>query len=719
MKFSFRHLFSSNLLSRIGNAWRRVWGRLRSGEASANTRLTISNPEALLNSEPVSATGGSDIEPDDSTRAIGNNSDTSITPTLSSDPKTKTPISGVEELANARIQSVRKRLDFEDEIGKSVALAVKKANQILLGEDALARKAALQVQDEVVSLFAEAADDLEVRQEVRQNEHASEMVERAVLAAEFAARSAQASANHDQENIQNARRSALSASRAAALKAAEEELKLFENFEKETELIRLERAQKNRINKMRLAQTKRVEAYSTESQRLFDEQKKSDMRNGGLGGQKKCWSYLAQIPPSPSALSSLKYRRHIVAGFAESADKIMHEVKKCDVRIDEPEASSAWIARRIHREVVSWGDEKEELHRERAVLVSGRAQHQWILDIERFSHQLNGRSQQQKSFCERRRNLSHELAKRLHHSLGVWLRGDHHLTLEQAEKGMQTDQQGAPESTPVDMRPADYVPGAESKNELHQVQVDSFEGPLDLLLFLIRKHKIDIFDIPIAFICERYLEMMKAVEDLNIDAAAEFMFMASELLHLKSKLLLPKPTEVDDDEEDEDPRAELVLRLLEYQKYKTAASDLDESEWLGRDVYLRPAEAIDKPRSDNPLKEVGVFALIESFDAVLKRQKPEIRHQVVMEQVSLSQRIRTLSESLIGGSALPFTDLVADIRGKVDLVVTFLAILEMTKWQLLSIYQSETGQIYIQAKYSEVEHALRVMGAFDESEYAG
>ncbi|MCK5687878.1 hypothetical protein KAI87_01350, partial [Myxococcota bacterium] len=261
MKFSFRHLFSSNLLSRIGNAWRRVWGRLRSGEASANTRLTISNPEALLNSEPVSATGGSDIEPDDSTRAIGNNSDTSITPTLSSDPKTKTPISGVEELANARIQSVRKRLDFEDEIGKSVALAVKKANQILLGEDALARKAALQVQDEVVSLFAEAADDLEVRQ----NEHASEMVERAVLAAEFAARSAQASANHDQENIQNARRSALSASRAAALKAAEEELKLFENFEKETELIRLERAQKNRINKMRLAQTKRVEAYSTES----------------------------------------------------------------------------------------------------------------------------------------------------------------------------------------------------------------------------------------------------------------------------------------------------------------------------------------------------------------------------------------------------------------------------------------------------------------------
>ncbi|MBN1962309.1 MAG: segregation/condensation protein A [Deltaproteobacteria bacterium] len=262
--------------------------------------------------------------------------------------------------------------------------------------------------------------------------------------------------------------------------------------------------------------------------------------------------------------------------------------------------------------------------------------------------------------------------------------------------------------------PNDYVPAAESDHELYQIDVNGFEGPLDLLLFLIRKHALDIFDIPIAFICERYLDCLHTMEELNIDVAAEFLAVSAELLYIKSKLLLPKPVEVDDEEET-DPRADLVRRLLEYQKYKDAAGQLAGLTRVGRDTFNRNPENIPKSTELQPLAEVGLFALIEAFDAVLKRQKPELRHQVVLEAVSVRQRVRAFIEVFIERQSIPFEELLADLAMRIDIVVSFLAILEMVKLQLLRIYQSNEGGIYLEARFSTALQANAKLEGLDAS----
>ena len=151
----------------------------------------------------------------------------------------------------------------------------------------------------------------------------------------------------------------------------------------------------------------------------------------------------------------------------------------------------------------------------------------------------------------------------------------------------------------------------------YKIQLENFYGPLDLLLFLIRRHQVDIFDIPISFVCARYLEYIKMMQDLNVDVASEFMSLAAELLLIKSKMLLPRPVDVDGDEEETDPRAELVRRLLEYQKYKDAAVQLADHDWLGRDSFSRdperipvvrvdgkpPRQLLDRLRKDSPLHQ--------------------------------------------------------------------------------------------------------------------
>ncbi|MEM6533294.1 MAG: segregation/condensation protein A, partial [Myxococcota bacterium] len=269
---------------------------------------------------------------------------------------------------------------------------------------------------------------------------------------------------------------------------------------------------------------------------------------------------------------------------------------------------------------------------------------------------------------------------------------------------------------PVEV-PNDYVPMVESRDILFQLNLSSFEGPLDLLLFLIRRHKIDIFDIPIGFISAQYLRYIKMMEDLNIDVASEFLFMASELLHIKSRMLLPKPAEVED-EDDIDPRAELVQRLLEYQKYKQAASQLGALAWLGRDTFPRAPEKLPPRDGEAPLKEVGVFALIEAFNRVLERQKPEVRHQVLLEQVSVRQRIKQVIQQLADADATPFEALLEGLTDRVDVVVTFLACLEMGKRQLLKLYLSENETLYLQPRFDDIEVAMGRLEGLDEHEYA-
>jgi len=266
--------------------------------------------------------------------------------------------------------------------------------------------------------------------------------------------------------------------------------------------------------------------------------------------------------------------------------------------------------------------------------------------------------------------------------------------------------------------PSDYVPAFESTHDLYQLSLTEFEGPLDLLLLLIRRHKLDVFDIPIAFICEQYLGCLKTMEDLNMDVATEFMALAAELLHIKSKMLLPKPVEVEE-EDDVDPRAELVKRLLEYQRYKSAAADFDELQRLGRDVFERLPADLPPQQGDVPLREVGVFALIQAFSGVLERGKPEHQHVVDAKEVSVRDRMKELIRRLAAVDSLPFESLVDSMVTRLDVVATLLAILELTKLRMLRVFQSEAGQIYVKPRFDNEHTALRQLTGVEDINYLG
>ncbi len=173
-------------------------------------------------------------------------------------------------------------------------------------------------------------------------------------------------------------------------------------------------------------------------------------------------------------------------------------------------------------------------------------------------------------------------------------------------------------------------------------RLEGFEGPLDLLLHLIQKNEIDIFDIPMALITEQYLEYLQMMKMINLDIAGEYLLMASTLLHIKSKMLLPKPQD-GEEEEGEDPRAELVRRLLEYQKYKEAAGELEKRPMLGRDVFVRwvPPE---EEASEEERIEVSLFELLEAFRKVLERAKLEGVHEVHLEPISVEDKIQGKSK---------------------------------------------------------------------------
>ncbi len=231
-----------------------------------------------------------------------------------------------------------------------------------------------------------------------------------------------------------------------------------------------------------------------------------------------------------------------------------------------------------------------------------------------------------------------------------------------------------------------------------RIELPNFEGPLDLLLHLIRKHELDILDLPISFITGKYLEYLGLMENLNLDVAAEYLVMAATLAHIKSKMLLPRPPEdQDDDEIDElDPRAELIRRLLEYQKYKTVAADLSARAIAGRDVFSRgtPPPAADGPA---PLAQVSVFKLLDALKRIAERVNATISLEVDAERMSIQERIGGLVELLRERRRCRFDELFEDVSTSYDLVVTFLALLEMAKMRLASIYQTDHEEpIYLE-----------------------
>jgi len=218
-------------------------------------------------------------------------------------------------------------------------------------------------------------------------------------------------------------------------------------------------------------------------------------------------------------------------------------------------------------------------------------------------------------------------------------------------------------------------------------RLEGFEGPLDLLLHLIQKNELDIFNIPISLITEQYLEYLHLMKVLNLDIAGEYLLMASTLLHIKSKMLLPKSSEPEDAEE-EDPRAELVRRLLEYQKYKNLALEMEKRPLLDRDVFIRLApEALEEEPEEEKI-EVNLFELLEAFREVLKRVKPETVHEVILEHISVEAKILEILE-ILGkeNRSIAFHRLFPEQASRRLVVVTLLAILELVKMRRIRIFQ--------------------------------
>jgi len=209
------------------------------------------------------------------------------------------------------------------------------------------------------------------------------------------------------------------------------------------------------------------------------------------------------------------------------------------------------------------------------------------------------------------------------------------------------------------------------------------------LLHLIEQHELDIRDIPIAFVAKKYVEYIVLMEELNIDIASEYLVMAATLTHIKSKMLLPVPP-ADQDDEDEiglDPRAELVRRLLEYQKYKRAAEQLGGGDVLGRDVFVRGLPA---PSAEGlaPLAGLSLFKLLDAFQGVLSRANTKIDHQIDLERFSITDRINQLVDLLQAHKKLSFEQLFEGATSRGDLIVTFLALLEMTRLRMTRLEQA-------------------------------
>ena len=239
----------------------------------------------------------------------------------------------------------------------------------------------------------------------------------------------------------------------------------------------------------------------------------------------------------------------------------------------------------------------------------------------------------------------------------------------------------------------------DSDRERYIVQLEVFEGPLDLLLHLITKHEIDIFDIPVAFITAKYLEYLDFMKKLNLDLASEYLEMAATLALIKSKMLVPSDPAGDDEELEigPDPREELVRRLLEYQKYKTAADELADRPMLGRDTFSR-GNAEEIPESDRELSAPGLFALLEAFQSVISKAHIDTSHHVSIARISVSERIGEIADLLRVKHRITFQELFEGGLTLSELVVTFLSILEMSKLGLSRVHQADVhGDIYITA----------------------
>jgi len=243
---------------------------------------------------------------------------------------------------------------------------------------------------------------------------------------------------------------------------------------------------------------------------------------------------------------------------------------------------------------------------------------------------------------------------------------------------------------PLTVLPEDlYIPP-----DALEVFLEAFEGPLDLLLYLIKRQNLDILDIPIAHITAQYMQYIAMMEEMRFELAAEYLLMAAMLAEIKSRMLLPRP---ESENEEDDPRAELVRRLQEYERFRMAAENLDELPRMGRDTYISHAEPPELEKI-KPLPEVDLRDLLLAFKDVLSRADMYTHHQIQREPLSVRERMSNVLAALKADSFTEFTSLFTIEEGRRGVVVTFMAVLELLKETLIDLVQSEPfAPIYVKA----------------------
>ncbi|OGL41842.1 MAG: hypothetical protein A3C43_10075 [Candidatus Schekmanbacteria bacterium RIFCSPHIGHO2_02_FULL_38_11] len=234
----------------------------------------------------------------------------------------------------------------------------------------------------------------------------------------------------------------------------------------------------------------------------------------------------------------------------------------------------------------------------------------------------------------------------------------------------------------------------DSSTSSYKIELPFYEGPMDLLLHLIKKNEIDIYDIPIALVTEQYLEYIEMLKVLNLDTIGDFLVMAATLMHIKSKMLLPPDPE--EDAEEADPREELVKRLIEYRKFRDAAEKLSGREQYYSELYDRDA-SIEGLKKEEILLEVSVFDLISAFRSIIVRVKDKEFHEVTIEKLNINDKISDIMEKLNSNKSLTLQQFFENMGSRYEMVITFLALLELIKLRLVKVVQKNpfsTIEIY-------------------------
>ena len=267
-----------------------------------------------------------------------------------------------------------------------------------------------------------------------------------------------------------------------------------------------------------------------------------------------------------------------------------------------------------------------------------------------------------------------------------------------------------PDTPPGGVEPPEEA--FESQLESIKIKLQGFDGPLDLLVHLIKKNQMNVYDIQISVITRQYLEYLDLMQELNLDVASEFLVMAATLIHIKSKMLLPRPeTAAGDPGEEEDPRDALVRRLLEHQKFKAAAEMLHDKETLRNAQWGRPDSRIEEIAGDDyePEIEVDLFSLLAAFKQVLERTRERPPVLLPPHEVSIESRIEQLLERLSETEACGFTDLFDGDATRGDMIVTFLAMLEMIRLKLIRVFQQGgvgAIRVYKRARPTDAPHPI-------------